>query len=133
MKSTYHLLGVHWDGLDEAPSPDFIPYDPTILDSHVEACLFDHCKKKRKVPLSDLLKLNSLIELRELLFPLRDCDVVAVEMDYIPVFAGTIALHLYKRRVRQIMSAVAKQTRVPVVVLMNSYSENKDLHDQKPI
>ncbi|MBQ9954936.1 MAG: hypothetical protein IJO87_05845 [Eggerthellaceae bacterium] len=110
MKSTYKLIGAFWDRREtsEIATLPITPYDPCYPDVSTEKCLFDLLEYKRSIKLTMLLALEREEDLAEIALRLKDCNKVAICLDYIPLSHGTVHVSFYRLRVAQAIKALMK-------------------------
>ena len=101
MKSTYKLLGVHFDILPETKTKhQIIPYNDTIADYKcIEKCSDKH---ECRINLSELFKVENNDELQLMLTKLRNIDSIII---YLDICAGdnVIIDNFIRKRLNQIV------------------------------
>lgn len=105
MKKSYKLLGVIWDQIPvTGVKPCIVRYDAFIEDYKEDFNLFDTEKYKRKINVSEILKIETERTLHNIIEKLLCCDEVYILLDYIPKYNYDVINEFYQKRIIQIFS-----------------------------
>jgi len=125
MKSTYKLLGVEWD---HHPLPRYLPRfvrdsDRTIEHYSVERNLFDLEKYERRIDVSNVFSVDSLLPYN-IIKKVKKCDCVYVRIDYEPTVAAIDMIDFYYLRVLQVIAFFENNLEdVEIVVIASNQAQ----------
>ena len=107
MKSSYKLIGVQWDRL---PVPKTLPQIEFLNDNvpeyTEEFTLLDSKCFRRRIKITDFLKAESLDDVEDILFVVKNCDEVLIEIDYFPRVNESAVVSFYTKRVLQMIQYI---------------------------
>jgi|GEM_PF-1695962 len=138
MNKNYKLLGVIWDHRpvsDKILDTDVIKdekelpyvYDSVgIQDYKKKRNLFDLRIYRRKVNLSEILQKESITDVDEIIYSLRNCDEVYLHIDYIPKCESRTVRVFFLKRLNQIYAYIREKLRkeIQLFILVDD-PENK--------
>jgi hypothetical protein len=121
MKSTYKLLGTFWDHkCPMAYPPPLLSYDELFLDASHPDCLLDLLSKNRSVSHLKLLAINSEADFKNYIGPLRNCNKIALVLDYDFQASNPTHLQFIAKRTAQICQQLNEALSQAELVLMLS-------------
>ena len=125
MKSTYKLIGVHWDGLPQGGLlPERIPFDEEVLDLRYPRNLFDREAFRRAIALSLIFSLRTREEVDRALLRASACSELYIVVDCEPAACGDVPSRFFERRTRQAFCLARRLLAGVEVGLMDGPSES---------
>lgn len=119
MKSTYKLLGIHWDRLPLPKDPPrFYCCNTKVRRFDEEYDLLDWKYYVRKIPFSELLETKDMQMVDSILLKVNTCDAIVVEVDYFPLKTNPIVCNFLVRRLLQMYGVIMNHCCGPELYIM---------------